>query len=381
LHAAVLALAALTLGGCSSDGVTGDGKVDYRSQAAKIAPLDVPPDLTQLQPTGGEPAKGTVSASSFTPQNQQTASGPTASADAVAPRQVGDARIVRDGDVRRIVTSESAEQVWPQIEAFWKAQGFNLAVDEPKSGLLQTDWAENRAKLSHDFIRETLGKVLDSLYDTGFRDRFRTRVERTDQGTEITVTHQGMEEVLTGAQKDQAVWQSRPSDPGLEAVMLQRLLVAIGGKDAAVAQATAASAPAAASSAAAPSLPAAPEHAHLLSGQPAAALQLDENFEHAWRHVGLALDRGGFTVEDRDRAKGLYFVRYVDPKLAGQEEPNFFQKLFGHKEVDPLSRYRIEVKGTDQAPTTTVSVLDNHGAPDHGEPAQRIIKLLYEDLK
>ena len=51
-----------------------------------------------------------------------------------------------------------------------------------------------------------------------------------------------------------------------------------------------------------------------------AALALDVGFSQAWRRTGLAIDRAGFTVEDRDRSRGLFFVRYaVDG--AGDGEP------------------------------------------------------------
>ena len=52
-------------------------------------------------------------------------------------------------------------------------------MDQPNLGIMETDWAENRAKIPQDFIRNTLGKLLDSVYSTGERDRFRTRLERT----------------------------------------------------------------------------------------------------------------------------------------------------------------------------------------------------------
>jgi outer membrane protein assembly factor BamC len=136
-------------------------------------------------------------------------------------------------------------------------------------------------------------------------------------------------------------------------------------------------------SGAAPAQPAAtgPARARVLSGQPAAALQVDEPFDRAWRRVGLALDRTGFTVEDRDRANGVYYVRYADPKQAGKEEPGFFSRLFGgDKGSGAPQRYRIEVKrGTGEQ--TTVSVLNPQGAPDNGEVARQIVSLLVDDLK
>lgn len=378
VSAAALVLA-LSLAGCSSlENALGGDKIDYKSSAAKTAPLEVPPDLTQLaRDNRYQPQAGVVSASSF--QSQATAPSAAASAaQTVAPQQMGDVRVERQGSTRWLVTSQTPEQLWPQLRTFWTERGFNLAVDSPEAGVMETDWAENRANLPQDIIRRTIGKVLDSAYDTGLRDKYRTRVERTPQGTEIYISHRGMEETVTGQARDNTVWQPRPTDPGLEAEMLSRLMVKLGAKEQEASAAVAAATPA---SGAAPAQPAGPAHARLLSGQPAAALQVDEPFDRAWRRVGLALDRTGFTVEDRDRANGVYYVRYADPKLAGKEEPGFFSRLFGgEKGGGAPQRYRVEVKrGTGEQ--TTVSVLNSQGAPDNSDIAQQIVGLLVEDLK
>jgi outer membrane protein assembly factor BamC len=271
------------------------------------------------------------------------------------------------------------DQLWPQLQTFWKERGLSLAIDQADIGIMETDWAENRAKLPNDIIRNTLGKVFDSLYSTGERDKYRTRVERTPTGTDIYISHRGLEEVyLDQRQQDSLVWRPRASDPLLEGEMLSRLMIKLGAQDeaakAALAQTASASSP----------VPSAtstlPPRARVLDGRPAATLQLDENFDRAWRRVGLALDRSGFTVEDRDRAQGLYFVRYVDPAQAGKEEPGFFSKLFGGG--DKLSgpvRYRVSVKG--EGDVSTASVLDSKGAPENGDAGKRIVKLLVEDLK
>src|SRR5213075_1846753 len=106
------------------------------------------------------------------------------------------------------------------------------------------------------------------------------------------------------------MWQPRPADPELEAEFLRRLMVKLG-------------VPAAQSAAAAAVTPDKPgSRVSTVNNQP--VLVIDDAFDRAWRRVGLALDRTGFTVEDRDRAQGLYFVRYVDPALAGREQPGFF---------------------------------------------------------
>jgi outer membrane protein assembly factor BamC len=191
-------------------------------------------------------------------------------------------------------------------------------MDQPNLGIMETDWAENRAKLPQDFIRNSLGKVLDSLYSTSERDRFRTRLERSASGgTEIYVSHRGMVEVYNSQQKDQTVWQPRPSDPELEAEFLRRLMIKLG-----VPQEQ--SKALVASGAAKPT-----SRVATVGATP--VVQIDEGFDRAWRRVGLALDRTGFTVEDRDRAQGMYFVRYVEPS-AEKNDAGFLGKLFGRSE-------------------------------------------------
>lgn len=367
LRGAALTLA-LALAGCSSieSFVSGD-KLDYRTQGSRTPGLEVPPDLTQLardsryQPTGGA-----VSASSL----QGAASAPAANVQAattVAPAQVGDVRIERQGNQRWLVTSLTPEQLWPRLQAFWKDSGFTLVIDQAPTGIMETEWNENRAKLPQDIVRRSIGRVFESFYSTGERDKFRTRVERTPNGSEVYISHRGVEEVYTNAQKESTVWQPRPADPQLEAAFLARLMQRLGVSEQAAQTAVA-------------TAPSQPARARIVADQPAATLQVDDNFDRAWRRVGLALDRGGFTVEDRDRGQGLYFVRYVDPKDIGKGEPGFFAKLFGGADAaaGPL-RYRIQVKADGER--SNVAVLTAQGAPEAGPNGQRIVGLLLDELK
>ena len=394
LRLALLLATAGVLGACSStDGMLSGDKIDYKSQGVKTAPLDIPPDLTQLQrdsryqPQSG----GAVSASTFGSATGATtatagttttaATGATARpASSVAPSNIGEMRIVREGNQRWLSVPMPPEQLWPQLRAFWQERGLPLVIDNPETGVMETEWAENRAKLPQDVLRRTLGRMLDSLYDTGERDRFRTRVERSTSGSDVFISHRGMVEVYTAERKDQqsTVWTSRPSDPQLEAEVLSRLMIKLGAKEES-ARAVATASPASAAAAA----PAPAPRARAVEGLPAATLQVDEAFDRAWRRVGLTLDRSGFTVEDRDRAGGLYFVRYVDPKDGATAEPGFFAKMFSLGKSDPVQapvRYRIAVKA-DGAAHTQVSVQNAQGAPENGDVGRRIVALLVEDLR
>ena len=322
----------------------------------------------------------------------------------VALAAAGNLHLERNGEQRWLSTSDAPELVLPKVRAYWQSQGFPLTTDEPKTGILETDWKDSRSKLPSDGIRNILNNLLDNLSDSGLRDRYRTRLERrADGGTEIYVTHFGAIQEVSGktnsVQTADVMWVPRPSDPGLEAAQLSKMMLSIAGVgDANVATAPrsifhfgdddeAASAPAngrvipsAATTRAVDN--GGPTRARVVSGQAGATLQVDDNFDRAWRRVGLALDHGGFTVEDRDRAQGLYYVRYVDAKEAAREEPGFFSKItsfFGKPVSSAVGKYRIQVKAPGD--TSTVTVLNDQGQPDNSENARRIVALLVDELK
>ena len=355
----VMGLGALALSGCS---MLQEDKVDYTS-AKRVSTLEVPPDLTQLS----KDSRFTVPGSVVTASGYQQAQ-PATPSPVTAANTVGDVRIERAGSQRWLVVSRPADKLWQPLRDFWQESGFVLALDQEKLGLLETDWAENRAKLPQDFIRNTLGKLLDSLYSTGERDKFRTRLERNAAGeTEIYISHRGMVEVYNSSAKDQTVWQPRQPDPELEAEFLRRLMLKLGASQEQAKAQVAANAP--------------PPKARLLeTGSVVSAVEVSEPFDRAWRRVGLALDRGGFTVEDRNRAQGIYFVRYVDGSASTESEPGLLSRMFGASKKDAKpAQYQIKVSSAEAL--STLTVLNDQGQPDASPVAQRILKLLVQELQ
>ena len=359
-----LALLGLTMAltACS---VLESDKVDYKS-ASKAPTLAVPPDLTQLLRENHYTIPGgAVTASSYQV-------GQTAQSVPVAASVMSDVRIERQGNQRWLVVQRPPDQLWDPIKDFWQENGFLLSIDQSNLGIMETDWAENRAKIPQDFIRNSIGKVLDSLYSTSERDKFRTRLERTPSGdTEVYISHRGMVEVFTstivrqGGADGSTAWQPRPADPELETEFLRRLMIKLGvAKEQAKALVAAGTGKSV-------------SRASTLNGQP--VVLIDEDFDRAWRRVGLSLDRTGFTVEDRDRSQGTYFVRYVEPNL-DKSEPGLFAKIFGSaaKGNTPI-KYRVVVRSQNES--TVVSVLNATGAPDTSANAQRIVNVIVEDLK
>jgi outer membrane protein assembly factor BamC len=367
-----LALAAglgALLGACNSFNPSDmlSQKIDYKS-AGTLPSLEIPPDLTTPARDNRyvvpETGKSTATLSGYQAERQeQVRSG------AVVLPQVERMRVERAGSERWLVVQEPPEKLWPLVKDFWQENGFIIKMEVPEAGVMETDWAENRAKIPQDMIREFLGKMLDSLYSTAERDKFRTRMEPTDGGkaTEVYISHRGMKEVYESNRNvDRTVWQPRDPDPGLEAEFLRRLMVRLGSQEDKARQLAA--------------NPTAVEKRAELSAD---TLKLFEPFDRAWRRVGLALDRVGFTVEDRDRQKGLYFVRYADPETEQKkDDKGVLSRLFSFGSKDSkvkAEQYRVQVK---QDPAgSEVFVLNKDGGSDSSVTSKRILALLHEQLK
>ncbi|WP_288128729.1 outer membrane protein assembly factor BamC [Thiomonas sp.] len=374
LRLTALALAVAALGGCSSMSTVVSGKsVDYES--AKAAPsLDIPPDLTQItreqRYTMPDNAKtGPVSALAY--QKSATVQTAEPTNEAVLPQYPG-MHIEQAGGQRWLVIDAPPAKLWDKVKEFWQQNGFYLTKADAATGEMETDWAENRAKLPQDFIRKYLGKVFDSLYDTGERDRYRTVFERTPdgKGTEIFITHQTMVEVYTNQDKTQTTWQPGTPDPTLDTVFLRKLMVHLGmSEQQAKAAVTDVTTP--------PNVP----RVSLIDG--GRALQVQDGFDEAWRRVGLAINTAGFTVTDRNRATGTYDIRYVNPVAAMKAEENqggFLSRLFGggKTQVKP-EHFRILVQPAGTVSQVSVQAI-NAGA-DSAQSAQNILKVLQQQLQ
>ena len=373
-------LTILTLAGCTWTGsILQPDHIDYKSASKKdaVAPkLDVPPDLSQISrdnrysipdatTTGTLTASGYSSAKNGAAAPAASATAP-ASAATTAINSLQDMHIERDGNQRWLVVKQSPEVLWPKIKQFWQENGLLINQESEATGIMETDWAENRAKIPDDFIRRTIGYVFDSLYSTGERDKYRTRLERRDDGsTEIYISQRGVEEEFIGAQKETSTWVFRPNDPGLESAFLTRLMVSLGS-------------PAEKAKELADSPVDQPIKARLVKDGANSRVDVDEAFDRAWRRVGLALDRVGFTVEDRDRNNGIYFVRYVDQD-ADSKDKGFFSRIFSFDKEAEAKRYRILVKG--EATGSHITVQSNDGKAENTASSDKILNLLLEQLK
>ncbi|RQH07753.1 outer membrane protein assembly factor BamC [Paraburkholderia dinghuensis] len=390
-----LLMAGGLVAGCSSPSPT---KIDYRSDAkAKQSSLAVPPnmldetsDQRSLPPQGGETSLSSLK------QVQQDA--PPSDETQVLP-QVPGMHIQREGtESWLVVDNKTPDQVWPQVRRFWQEQGFLLVVDQRDKGVMETDWNETHQKISDGLVRNTLSWATGNSYVSAERNKYRTRLETSPAGgTYIFVSQKGLSEQLSGTNNENTKWVPKPNDPALETEYLKRLMVTLarakpGVPDAQVAAEEDAKAnPTAAKSKGTDAAAAAVAAQNVANaGQQAASgdtggqyssteLTLSEPYDRAWLRVGVALDRANFTVDDRDRAKGIYYVRYVDPKDMTSDEQGFWNQIFHGRKEKAAKLYKVNVRAVTEN-QTRVAVVDDSGQIDQSRPAREIMGLVVSEL-
>jgi outer membrane protein assembly factor BamC len=358
----------LTLAGCGSMSMESK-RVDYKAAAAKVPTLEIPPDLTA--PAAEDHyiiPEGTASVANYSDFAKGNASSSQVRSSAVLPESRS-VRLEHNGAQHWLVVDDKAENVWPVIKAFWPENGIVIKTENAQAGIIETDWAENRAKIPKSGIRSILGKVMDGLYESGELDMYRIRLERSKDGnsTEIYLTQYGKEQVLS---KDGSTttWQSRPNDPELENTMLQMLMIKLGGAEAQAQVKTQMEVPSAQGAVAAPArLQTLPNGSKIIL--------LSEPFDRSWRTVGLALEHGGFVVEDKDRANGVYFLRVEEDA----KEKGWLDKLAFWRD-DEKSRKPARYQVTVHEGSAGCEVAVNNGNGESNPNTQRIIDALYKAL-
>ena len=385
LQVSAVILAAL-VAGCSY--LPESKKIDYGT-AVKAPPLDIPPDLTRPSNSGQYSAPNVASSGTavFSQINAKNKVAQRQNSDeTVLPEGTrGVAKVERQGNHRWLVVTVPEDKAWNVTKAFWQENGFIIKSENPQTGVMETDWAENRANVPGGAIQGFLGKVLGTLYSTAERDKYRTRLEKgTKPGTtDIFISHRGMIEVYVTEGKSETRWQPRDADPTLEAEMLRRLMFKFDGVDEVEAKKLAQNSDGGKTvSVDKAKMGTAPDGG--------AMLIVDDNFDRSWRRIGLALDRVGFTVEDRERASGLYYVRYVDSDDRGVQEKSsggFWASLaFWRSKDDKVPtkvQYRISVREQQPGGPTNVIVLaaGNSGQADVSPIARQILDLLLQQLR
>jgi outer membrane protein assembly factor BamC len=389
--------------GCGTSSPT---QIDYKSDSkSKQVSLAVPPNLIEetsdqrsLPPQGGQ--------TSLSALKQVQAQAPVSDLT-VAPAVQG-MHIQRDGSESwLVIDGKTPDQTWAQIRRFWQEQGFLLVVDQRDKGVMETDWNETHAQINEGLIRDTLSKAMGNSYVASERNKYRTRLETAPNGgTYVFISQKGMQEALSGANNDSTTWQPKPNDPGLETEYLKRLMASLALADSraaagntqssalspagtqtapggATAGANSAAAKAAAENVAMSTQPPMPdqnETSNTSAQYTSTELTLGEPYDRAWVRVGIALDRSNFTVDNRDRTKGLYSIRYVDPKDMRSAEQGFWSQVFHGKTEKVAKQYLVNVRAVtpDQ---TRVAVVDDKGNVDSSQPAKEIMSLVVDQLR
>ncbi len=371
LHAAFTVAAGSLLTACDTLNETfASDRVNY--QNAESGPsLRVPTDLTQLKPS----------------QRFDTSANPALLGERTKAKRVAASQAQQllhleyDGSAYWLrAAGYTPEQLWPQLQALWEKNGFTLKVNQPELGLMETDWAENRAKIPHSQFRKSIGKFLENIYSSGTRDKFRTLVQRNENGVAISIIHHGMEEIVIGRQ-DSSRWQDRAREPNLELAFFARLMENLGLNEEQaqdlIKQARQT------------------ERATVTVNQQAKAtlISLDESFERVWWRVGLALDRMNFAVEQRDKNKGLYVGRLIEkmPEETQDEaatkeskeskKPGLLSQFFNRRpqKISKSAPYQIHIQAVNNA-KTQIAVVTEQGQIDYTPEAQRLILALHAQL-
>jgi len=386
----LLALLITLAGGCSWSKKDKEPKqkplTDYR-ESKEISALEIPPDLSS------DAAEKSLTVPKYqqktaTPETNQTAYPETVAGkgadktdiytstdQTVAPTQEADVPniyIERSGSQRWLVVDQSYSETFSDVRDFVLSSGLTLEREDKEAGILETTWANNYATEVLSGMQKWLSKGLGSIYTTPTRDKYRIRVEpgRLEGTSEIFLSHKGMiEKVLEGNNAGdpvRTIWESVPPDVTLEAEMLALLMIDMGASEAMVAENIAKEEKA-------------PDRASIVTaanGQP--GLIVNNNIDIAWRRVGQTLDRVGFSVEDRDISKRVYFVLYADPEFSNKK-PGFFSKMFKKDKKVDEGIYQILL--IDQGDKTAVDVTAKDGSPAPENVTKQIVNLLYEQLR
>jgi outer membrane protein assembly factor BamC len=390
---------------------------DYKS-TGKSKPLEVPPDLTSLTTKDTYSIPGSTTYSDFKEGNKDIG------ITKILPNPEG-MKIVKAGSQRWLVVNAPAEKIWPVIRDFWIDMGFAVKVENPETGVMETEWIDQQ-DLKVEDKKGALDKFdawLDRLSGLADRKKFRTRLDHGQQEgtTEIYMTHRSIDAILddgkekvrtgygtydTGYKNAEKIDQEKEKldrrDDELDAELLRRLMIKLGVAEKRAKEIIA--------------TPINQKRAEIKKdADGSSSLEIQDTFDRAWRRVGLALDIIGFVIEDKDRSSGIYFVKYTDVDIedtskkkkglldslmfwSDDDKKDKRDKELNQKNDKPLSeklkfwggsdkektnpekQYRIKVISSD-AGGSRVLIEYQDGKRNTSSTANRIIALLYDQLK
>ncbi len=419
--------AVLLLAGCVSS--VDPAAIDYRSQESQTsAALWIPPDMAgpvSSNDTGNTVVAPSSDQRSITWSAYQRKAHVSSGPALTTPKNDQNAQpnsaiyLKRKGaQYWLVVKGQSPEELLPRIQKFWLEQGFELEnakqsdalgnMPRPESEVIETQWRNMPASVNTGFIRSNVSKIFNTAYVTRQKNKYRTRLqadastpsvkyteptERNALGassTLIFVSQTALQEVRTGPTKEISQWKPAPSDPFAQSLYLQRLMKALREQESlpaqAVAEKTVETGILVSEDGAlrgVKSDDASQKIGHSKKAVKAASATeqgpslfiLNQSFDRAWFEIGMALERLNFTVEDLDRTKGLYYVRYVDPHDQSIARQGFWSQLFHGRKEKKARPYALNVRAIEDE-RTQIAVLTSAGVVDHSLQAKRIIRLL-----
>lgn len=356
---------------CSADG--DKAKLDYQSTTNQVISLEVPPDLRD--PRQGELYSLPAGVKANPDALKTDPAKVTRSSKVLNP--VKNVQMERAGNQRWLhVEGKDKVEMWALVRSFWQESGFNIENEEPKAGLLETEWAENRAKLPNQGVRKLFEKVgLGGVYTTGERDKFHVRMEASKQGGyDIFFSHKGLEEVYDSKTKDTTKWQPRPNDPNLEAAFLSRFMQYLGADEQTATQQVAATSDQKKGT----------EFAKLESNHVLVYGNLTRNVNR----VGLALDRVGLTVQNFVDERNMFVVRPVPSESetlkAANQKTGWLDKWRGKSQTEtaqPEEAAQMFVALEDVSGGQRIYLLDQFGKAYQGKDAGKLLNQLYLELR
>jgi outer membrane protein assembly factor BamC len=370
-RALLAAAVAMALAGCSTFGGGADEGPRYQA-SRQVDTLEIPPDLIapgmeqayRIPPGPGE----RVSAREID-RGTRSAPGREPGAAAILP-QSAEVQLQRDGQTRWLTVQSTPEALWPRLREFWRIQNLTLARDEPMVGVMETEWAENRAGIPLGGARGLLARSLGTLYDAGTRDQYRLRVEPRNGATEVFVSHRGAVE-QSDAQGDSSRWFIADPDPELEAEMLNRLLVFLTTGEATGTVARAEETDFERTG-----------QVDLVERDGRLVLAVWGEPDALWRRLGLALDRTGLMIDDQDRRAGTYFVTFRPDIAEAGEQPGFMRRMFSlgratHRRADERYQVRMLADGRD----LQIVALSIDGEPLRTADERFVLELIQPQLR
>lgn len=335
----------------------------YEAGEEEKAKLDVPPDLSKPVATDDT----ALPIASFSGSTYSTLTGDKAvdEKQSIAPLGNDVYQLQRDGGIRWLEVKMPADRVWQDSRTFFEKLGFKIEKQDKKIGVFETSWQENRVNIPTNW----LSKLLKKLYSSGLMDRYRVRIETTDKSDSVLlfISHQGLKEIASNADKGfdsniETAWVPRESDSELEYEMLQRFMLFQGAGEQAVEAITGNDKPV--------------DRTSLISKDDSKILRVEEAFPRTWRRVGIALDRMGLQVDDRNRSSGLYYIR-ITKEFRDREltKEGWFTSLFSSKPENQDQQYLINIKDLGQQ--SEVSIYLAQG----GTPQQDVLDTLYARLE